>query len=277
MSFRARFRQAILQSYRALAARPSWRHVNELLFDCSIRGLGILNYENESVSGECYLMENLLPRLIRRPDPCFVDIGANVGNYSLALIKAFPQCSLLAIEPQPTVFKILAKNLSPYTRAKALNLGAGSSLSELSLFNYANSEHTEHASLYADVFKDLRPSEAIPIAIQVDRLDTIVQAEKFGQHIDLLKIDTEGHEFEALKGCERLLSEKRISAIQLEFNDVNPIAGYFLRDLRKLLHDFRVFRMLPRGLLTVSETPIRSELFAFQNLLFVHKELEFRV
>ena len=273
MSFRRKFRDVILRSYRKVAARPSWRCLNELLFDCSIRGLGILNYENDFVSGEHHLIHEVLPRLIQRDDPCFVDVGANIGNYSTELLKAFPQCSLLAIEPQPDVFETLKQNLSKWSNAKTLNLGVGSATSEMSLFNYEGSGHSEHASIYADVFKDLRPAQVKPIKIKIESLDLIVKQTGFTDRIDMLKIDTEGHEFEVLKGCTALLENQKISTIQLEFNDVNSIAGVFLRDIRKQLHDFRGYRLLPKGLLPLSDLPLRTELFAFQNLFFVRNDI----
>ncbi len=275
MSFSRDFRNTILRSYRAIAARPSFRYFNELLFDCSIRGLGILNYENDFVSGEHYLMHQVMPRLFQRSNPCFVDVGANIGNYTLALLEAFPQCSVLAIEPQPAVFEKLTRNLAKWSNVRTLNVGLGSEASELSLFNYADGDHSEHASIYADVFTDLRPASVKPIQITVNTLDTIAKQMDIDGQIDLLKIDTEGHEYEVLKGCESLLSDRKISTIQLEFNDVNSIAGVFLRDIRKLLRDYRVYRLLPKGLLPVSDLPLRSELFAFQNLFFVRNDLPF--
>jgi FkbM family methyltransferase len=276
MRFQDVCRSLIVRSYRAFAARPSFRPLNELLFECSMRGLGILNYENEFVSGERHLMLRILPKLVGQAPPFFVDVGANIGNYSIALLKAFPLCSVVAIEPQPTVFDKLTLNLAKWSNAKVLNIGVGSASAELELFNYAEGEHTEHASIYKEVFTSLRPSEVRRISIPIEPLDAIVERLGFQGQIDLLKIDTEGHEFEVLKGCERLLSQRRIASIQLEFNDVNCISGVFLRDMRKLLHDFRIYRLLPNGLLPVSTSPLLSELFAFQNLFFIRCDLEFK-
>lgn len=45
------------------------------------------------------------PRLI-------VDVGANIGLFTVYLKKKYPDCKLLAFEPAPDTFKILTKNVA---------------------------------------------------------------------------------------------------------------------------------------------------------------------
>jgi hypothetical protein len=86
--------------------------------------------------------------------------------------------------------------------------------------------------------------------------------------IDLLKIDTEGHELEVLHGARKLLAAGLIRVLHIEFNEMNVFSRVFLRDFRELLSRHTAYRMLP-GIISVSDSPLASELFAFQNVVFV--------
>ena len=88
--FKVNMFQVVLKIYRWVFARPRFRKVNLALFHMSLRGLGILNYKNDRVSGEKYFIEKVLPVVIKNSSPVFFDIGANIGNYSALLLNRFP-------------------------------------------------------------------------------------------------------------------------------------------------------------------------------------------
>ncbi len=50
--------------------------------------------------------------LARHKNPLFVDIGANIGLFSLLVAKAVPNAKILAIEPNPNLYRRLCFNLS---------------------------------------------------------------------------------------------------------------------------------------------------------------------
>jgi hypothetical protein len=86
--------------------------------------------------------------------------------------------------------------------------------------------------------------------------------------IVLLKIDTEGHEFEVLKGAKKLLKSGKIEMIQLEFNEMNVISRVFFKDIWDLMPNYDFYRMLPDGLVRIeSYSPIFCEIFAYQNII----------
>lgn len=90
-------------------------------------------------------------------------------------------------------------------------------------------------------------------------------------YIDLLKIDAEGNELEILKGSSNLLKEGRIGYIFFEFNEMNIISRVFFRDFYKLLSNYEIYRLLPKGLILLKDCPVETELFAFQNILAMNK------
>jgi hypothetical protein len=93
------------------------------------------------------------------------------------------------------------------------------------------------------------------------------------ERIDFLKIDTEGHELEVLRGAKRLISAGAIGLLQIEFNEMNVVSRVFMRDILTLLPGYRVYRLLPSDLIDIPKMPLKSELFGFQNLIFIPENL----
>lgn len=119
------------------------------------------------------------------------------------------------------------------------------------------------------MIEDLHHVDAVEKEITTTTLDGYAEASGI-DHIHLLKIDTEGHELEVLRGASGLLQQKQIDLIQIEFNEMNVISRVFFRDFAETLSDYRAFRLLPSGVLPINNYPLKTELFAFQNLVFVH-------
>ena len=104
----------------------------------------------------------------------------------------------------------------------------------------------------------------------VETLDVFAEREKF-RHIDFIKIDTEGNEFAVLQGASNLLKQGDIECIQFEMNEMNVVSRIFFNDFRKTLNNYQLYRLLPRGLMPLSNVPLETELFAFQNIFALHK------
>ena len=235
--------------YRTLFANRFSYKLNTFLLECSLHGLGILNYENHRLSGERHFVGVTLRRWLRGIDrPVFVDVGANTGVYSSMLIDAFPDCRLVAVEPHPSNFQRLRDALPP--QVETIQAAVGAEQTELKLFDRADVDGSSHASLYKEVITQLHQQTTV----------------------DLLKIDTEGHELEVLKGAAELLRSHSVSFIHLEFNEMNVYSRVFFRDLRDLLSDFKFYRLLPRSMIQIPDTPLKSEIFAFQNVICVRRD-----
>lgn len=259
----------IAASYRALFARPSCYLFNKLLFDLSIRGLGLLNSENDQVSGESHFLKNVLSRYDR---PLVLDVGANRGNYAEKIAVNVPGTVLYAFEPHPATFLAL-QQVSVRRGFEAINCGMGAEPGTLKLFDRQPADDgTEHASLYREVIEDIHHAPVTAVDVRVDTVDNFL-AERGIDRVTLLKIDTEGHEYQVLLGAQKALAEGRIDLVQIEFNEMNVVSRVFFRDFLTLLGGaYDAYRLLPSGLLPLNKyRPRLCELFAFQNLLFVRR------
>lgn len=263
-------KQFLIKSWTKLAARHSCRKLNEFLFDCSLHGLGILNYENDRISGEDCFIKQLVPRYLENDEPTILDVGANVGNYTHLVREALPNAKVVAFEPNPNNFKKLKKRFQGHNVDTEMT-GLGASEGVLKFYDRKDRDGaSSHGSLYRDVIEVLHHVDSVEMEVNIDTLDAYAERASIDR-INLLKIDTEGHELEVLKGASRLLGDGAIDLIHLEFNEMNVISRVFFRDFADILADYQAYRLLPSGVIPLPAYPIKTELFAFQNLVFVHR------
>jgi FkbM family methyltransferase len=254
--------QRVIDGYAYLFARKRFFRINKLLHQVSLRGIGILNYKNDVISGE----QNFLRKLLHKvPRPIVFDVGANVGSYTSAVLAENPDAQIFAFEPHPATFAKMSANLIS-SNAQLFNVACGKESGEMILYDYSTAG-SEHASLYQEVIEQLHHQDARAHTIRIIDLDTFVEDHKI-QRIDLLKIDTEGHELAVLEGAHRLLKARQISAIQFEFNEMNVISRTFFRDFYSALPEYRLYRMVRDGLIPISEySSGLCEIFLFQNIV----------
>jgi FkbM family methyltransferase len=131
--------------------------------------------------------EILLARL--HPKFVFLDIGANIGGYALALAaKAGPGARILAFEPQPEIFERLVYNIgaNPFGTVKAFALAVADKDGEITLF--LDSRNKGEASV-----KIVSADHARQVKVPARSLLGIVEDEGIGA-IDAIKLDVEGAE-----------------------------------------------------------------------------------
>jgi FkbM family methyltransferase len=229
-----------------------------------MRGLGILNYKNDIVSGERHFLRTYLSP---RKRPTVVDVGANEGLFASAALAVNGSARVFAFEPHPLTYSRLALRSAGIESLTVVNAACGSAPGQLLLYDYAGSTGTGHASLHAGVIKELHQGASTHYTVDVIDLDKFATDQEIA-FIDLLKIDTEGHELEVLKGAKNLLREHRIRAIQFEFNEMNIVSRVFFKDFCDLLPNYKFYRLLRNGLGALDPySPLWCEWFAFQNVI----------
>lgn len=257
--------------YRRFFVGTRWYRLNLFLHELSLHGLGILNHENEKVSGEDAALRRILAATgAAQGTPVVLDVGANVGDFSRRVRAAAPSARVFAFEPHPSIF--------PHTSAaaqaagfEAIHAGCGDEPGRLTLYDYSDSRAgSQHASLYQAVIERLHGGSAAGHEVEIVTVDDFLRDRKI-ERVHLLKIDTEGHESSVLRGAQRALREGRIDFVQFEFNAMNLESRTFFRDLVALLPNYRLHRLLPDGWALLPYTPLTCELFAYQNIVAVRE------
>jgi FkbM family methyltransferase len=134
------------------------------------------------------------------------DVGAHIGMTALEYCDAFPHASVYAFEPSAVNFERMKSNLIGRPDVKMLRIGMGSEKSTAIL--YLDPNHPSMARLSAH-------STGKPESVVIDTIDSFCQGQRIS-NIDILKIDTEGHELQVLAGAQKMLSTAKISIIKAE-------------------------------------------------------------
>lgn len=255
---------ALIDIYVLLFAKKYFYFMHNFLFKISLKGMGILNFRGKTISGEKNFIEKQLSNLIGGDPQIIFDVGANIGLYSKMLSERFPNSSIYCFEPNPNCIKSLNSNTP--SSCKVFNFGLGDETGELILYDKANSHGSSHASLYKEALDDFHGCDSVKVPVKIIKLDDFAMENGIDK-IDFLKIDTEGHELEVLKGAKNLIEDRRVQCIQFEFNSLHIYSRVFLHDFANFLENYTLYRLLPNGLNKVDLQSTNAEIFAFQNIV----------
>lgn len=151
-----------------------------------------------------------------KPNMVFLDIGSNIGYYSLFVSSLLKNTGeVYAFEPITSLFNQINESikLNGFTNIKALQTALGNEKAEKEI--YLRDENMGGSSLID--YKDLNIVRVSSIEkIMVDKLDSVLPK---NTKVDLIKIDVEGYELEALQGAKKIL-EAQHPVIFMEFSPV---------------------------------------------------------
>jgi FkbM family methyltransferase len=199
------------------------------------------------------------------------DVGANVGDWTLQAARSWPAATIHAFEPSAVVFGELERvtaGLNVRRVRSALSDHSGEAvLHSVPSQSGLSSLHDRDLSSHGMVMTEHE-------VVQLTTIDDYCQANAI-EHIDVLKVDAEGHDLAVLAGAERMLAAGRVGFVQFEFGGANIDSRTFLRDFLSLLgptHDLS--RLLADGLepLAYSE---REEIFITANFLAIPRSSRF--
>jgi len=145
----------------------------------------------------------------------FVDVGSNVGSYTI-LACAARGARGYAIEPVPSTYERLLNNMRLNgidSRVVCLNIGIGSKRGRIQ-FTGGN-DTTNHA---------LPPgsSDETSIAVEVHPLDEVLD----GESPTLMKVDVEGYETLLVEGAQQTLKKDSLQAVIMELNGSGSRYGW---------------------------------------------------
>lgn len=157
-----------------------------------------------------------------------MDIGANIGIYTILLSHIYPKAKIIAIEASPTIFEMLRSNCK-------LNNLLFPSGSNVLLINKAISDKDDITTEFYEkhsmstMLKEFLTNLSSTILTNQDELnkklvktvtiDNLVETIGVNE-ISLLKIDVEGAEVLALKGAIKTLTHKKIKNMVIEYHSL---------------------------------------------------------
>lgn len=165
----------------------------------------------------------------------FVDVGANVGKYSIFVAKRYPKSKILAIEPDERAFKVMQKNieLNNLKNIEIVRKAASDKIGKLEFF--INEENSARNSVYKEEIagqsnyndkNEKKDFNTHKVSIPCTTLDEI--SKKSGK-ISLIKIDVQGAETAVLMGGLKVI-KRDLPQILFEAWDENH-----LREIKKIL------------------------------------------
>lgn len=157
--------------------------------------------------------ETAVVRRWLRPGMTFVDVGANVGYFTLlAASRVGPEGRVFSVEHSPYAFERLTDTVrtNRLSHVQAFRMGLSSAAGELPLYVPPASDGFHSPTMSAG----WETSVTVPVRRLDDSLD------EWGvESVDLMKLDVEGHESHILEGAAASLAAGRIRAVLVEFND----------------------------------------------------------
>jgi len=202
-------------------------------------------------------------------DAVCLDIGANIGLYTMALARLAPNGSVYAFEPAPATFEFLRTNIelnglghAEAVLAAVVDVTGTVEFQDIPFFTAGSFAVVGEPFLTSDVLGSFcikTPS------ITVDQF----MADKGLERLDFVKVDVEGGEISVLDGARQTLAEHR-PVVVLEFNSFGMTfhnAVLPQRALARILDTFPHVYVMDRtdGSLSCLETPKEAYELLYEN------------
>jgi FkbM family methyltransferase len=199
------------------------------------------------------------------------DIGANVGDWSLALLSSLTSTQqshldLHAFEPTPATFVTLSRRLASVPFVHCEPLALSSDIGVRVLFSKGANAGTNSLDI------DRLAEDVERVSVQTTTVARYCRQNRI-DHVHLLKCDTEGHDMEVIRGAKEMLDSQAISVLQFEYNHRWIFSRHFLRDAFLAIAGLPyVFAKLqPDRLLIFSEWHPELDRFFEGNYALVHE------
>ncbi|GAA5525169.1 hypothetical protein Maes01_01734 [Microbulbifer aestuariivivens] len=151
------------------------------------------------------------------------DVGANIGQSAIEFRKAFPAATIYCFEPVQKTFEKLKSNTGNLKQTKNFLIALSASDGEGRITVNEQSTQNRITSVM-----DCSTTEQVKIRA----IDSFA-AENNIDHINYLKVDTEGNDLNVLLGATNMLTNQRVDLIEVEcgMNKNNTYHNYFIEIL----------------------------------------------
>lgn len=170
------------------------------------------------------IFDDIKNYFINSRDLIILDVGAYRGNSIFAFKENFSNPFVYSFEPSKKNFDILEENCKQFENYKVFNLGVSdingikkfnvNSWSETSSFLELNDEGSKNYfdNRFKYLGKNITESSD---SIETITIDSFIEKENLDK-VSILKVDTQGHEKNVLRGAQKSLKENKIESIMIE-------------------------------------------------------------
>ncbi|MDC1037987.1 FkbM family methyltransferase [Candidatus Marinimicrobia bacterium] len=237
----------LLSNYDQFYAGEQYNYNFRVGFNISVNdGLSASHIFSEIFINECYpIKKSNKKRLI-------IDVGANVGFFTFYALMKSPNVDIISIEADPKNYNVLKKNISTNNlddQVQLLNNAVCSKKGEI-IF-HSSLENSGWSSLYKT--RGAVESESINIcAITVSEILSTFKVNT----VDILKIDIEGAEYDALLN-DSFLEFYEVKKLFIEV-DLNPRDNRFsleelIQYLEKYYFDIKIINPMDKYQLLICQ------------------------
>ena len=185
-------------------AGSSWSETSSTPGHCSHGGRIAVTARKASWAAVFNVTRRHLPTLQPRS---ILDVGADVGETTEIFALRYPDARVDAFEPVPTAYRLLHERMRSFRRVRCHEVALSDRADIVSMDVPDNSR----------LARIVPPSEAGREMLEVRSItgDAFCSDERIPV-VDILKIDTEGHDLAVLQGFEGMLTRQSISLIDVE-------------------------------------------------------------
>ncbi len=186
-------------------------------------------------NGEYELLLKLAPHWQKASGELrFLDVGANFADWSVELLRALgddaSRARISAFEPAPAqagrAERAIAAAAGDSGLATVLRSAVGAHTGEVSFM--ITGDATGNSSIAAD-----QTETGGTITVPCTTLDAFIPADCLAIH--MIKVDTEGNDFNVIEGAKALFEAKKIEVLQFEYNSCWIAFHRHLRDVFELM------------------------------------------
>ncbi|MFD2823059.1 FkbM family methyltransferase [Lacinutrix iliipiscaria] len=179
----------------------------------------------------------------------FLDIGSNIGYYSLLAIKANPKIKAYAFEPAKGPKHYLQKNIKLNHFENNIihkNIALSNTTGKIDFYEVENVKYQYlkyNLAGEGNAGTKTTSRNFIKNSVHSETLNKFIEDESI-ENIDLIKIDTEGTEVDILNsGKESIVKFQPIIICETLFNNIEPELDFYFNSI-----NYYFFNHTPKGL-----------------------------
>jgi FkbM family methyltransferase len=200
--------------------------------------------------------------------PVLMDIGGNIGDWSLEFKRMLPRSEIHVLEPNSSAFNQLSLNTKNLSDVKIYNLAVDENPGIRQL--YFDKPASGMASFYDRNLEHFGIENTASELVKCVNLNLFLEQE--GIKANCLKIDIEGHELAVLNSISEIHAIFKV--ILFEFGGCNIDSRTYFQDFWYFFanNNYRLFRVSPSGARWISNYNETLEHFRTTNYIAVAQQ-----